>query len=152
MPGDDGQVDTTADPQGPLALLYRNMRTSEQGLSGREAQRRLAVYGSNELVQRTGRRWPRELAKQITHPLALLLMVAALLAMAAGTPVLTAAIAAVIMLNAGFAFVQATPGREGGRGAGGVLANARQGAAGPAPGRGGGPQPGARRCAGDRGR
>ena len=76
------------------------------GLSSREAERRLVAYGRNELVRRGGRRWPRELAKQFTHPLALLLWLAAALALAAGTPVLAAAIVAVIVLNALFAFAQ----------------------------------------------
>ncbi len=100
-------ADTAPDPREPLVLLFRDLRCSEVGLTGREAQRRLVAYGPNELAGRTGRRWPRELLNQITHPLALLLLlVAAALAWLAGIPVLTAAIVAVIVLNAGFAFVQ----------------------------------------------
>jgi calcium-translocating P-type ATPase len=76
------------------------------GLSSREAERRLVAYGRNELVRKGGRRWPRELAKQVTHPLALLLWTAAALAVVAGMPVLGAAIAAVVVLNAVFAFAQ----------------------------------------------
>jgi magnesium-transporting ATPase (P-type) len=94
------------DPRQPLALLLRNLRSSAQGLSGREAARRLLVYGPNELTRRGGRRWPRELARQFTHPLALLLAVAAVLALVSGTAVLAVAIVAVIVLNALFAFVQ----------------------------------------------
>jgi calcium-translocating P-type ATPase len=86
--------------------LYRDLRTSALGLSGREAQRRLLVYGPNELPQRSGRQWPGQLLKQFTHPLALVLVVAAVLAWLTGTPILAAAIVAVIALNAGFAFVQ----------------------------------------------
>ena len=77
-----------------------------RGLSQREAERRLLQYGRNELVRRGSRRWPRELARQFTHPLALLLAVAALLAVAGGIAVLAAAIVAVILLNALLAFVQ----------------------------------------------
>ena len=62
--------------------------------------------GPNELVRRGGRRWPGELARQFTHPLALLLMLAAVLAWVSGSPRLGTAIAAVIVLNAGFAFAQ----------------------------------------------
>ena len=76
------------------------------GLSSREAERRLVAYGRNELIRRAGRRWPRQLMKQVTHPLALLLWVASGLAFVAGTPVLGAAIVAVIVLNAVFAFAQ----------------------------------------------
>ena len=76
------------------------------GLSSREAERRLVAHGRNELVRRRARQWPRELLKQVTHPLALLLWLAAALALAAGTPVLAAAIVAVVILNAVFAFAQ----------------------------------------------
>ena len=95
-----------ADPLEPLEELFRDLRASVAGLSGREAARRLEVSGPNELVRRGGRRWPGELARQFTHPLALLLAAAAVLAWASGTPRLTVAIAAVILLNASFSFVQ----------------------------------------------
>ena len=84
----------------------RDLGSTSHGLSQREAERRLLQYGRNELVRRGSRRWPRELARQFTHPLALLLTAAALLAVAGGIPVLAAAIAAVILLNALLAFVQ----------------------------------------------
>jgi calcium-translocating P-type ATPase len=77
-----------------------------EGLSSREAERRLVAYGRNELTRKGGRTWPRDLAKQVTHPLALLLWMASALAIVAGTPVLAAAIVAVIVLNAVFAFAQ----------------------------------------------
>jgi len=95
-----------ADPLEPLEQLFRDLRASADGLSGREAARRLEVSGPNELVRRGGRRWPGELARQFTHPLALLLTAAAVLAWASGTPRLTVAIVAVILLNASFSFVQ----------------------------------------------
>ena len=94
------------DPLEPLAQLLRDLQTSAGGLSQREAGRRLEVYGPNELARRGGRRWPRELAAQFTHPLALLLALAGVLAWASGTPRLAVAIAAVIFLNAGFSFTQ----------------------------------------------
>jgi Cation transporter/ATPase, N-terminus len=134
--------DGAPDPRESVALLFRDLRCCEVGLSGREAQRRLVVYGPNELAGRTGRRWPRELLNQITHPLALLLVVAAGLAWVAGTPVLTAAIVAVIVLNAGFAFVQelqAERAVEAGR----LPAQSRPGAARRSPGRGPGAHVGA---------
>jgi calcium-translocating P-type ATPase len=76
------------------------------GLSAREAERRLLVYGPNELVRQAGAGWARELVRQLTHPLALLLWLAAALAVAAGTSALALAIVAVVLLNAGFAFLQ----------------------------------------------
>jgi calcium-translocating P-type ATPase len=94
------------DPLEPLAQLFRDLRSTPGGLSGREAARRLEATGPNELARRGGRRWPGELAGQFTHPLALLLAVAAVLAWASGTPRLAIAIAAVIFLNAAFSFAQ----------------------------------------------
>ncbi|MFI5080036.1 MAG: cation-translocating P-type ATPase [Streptosporangiales bacterium] len=95
-----------ADPLEPLEELFRDLRVSAAGLSSREAARRLEVSGPNEFVRRGGRRWPGELARQFTHPLALLLAAAAVLAWASGTPRLGVAIVAVILLNASFSFVQ----------------------------------------------
>ena len=93
-------------PLEPLAQLFRDLRSTPSGLSGREAARRLEAAGPNELTRRGGRRWPGELAGQFTHPLALLLAVAAGLAWASGTPKLAIAIGAVILLNAAFSFAQ----------------------------------------------
>jgi len=93
-------------PLEPLAQLFRDLRSTSGGLSSREAARRLEAAGPNELARRGGRHWPGELAGQFTHPLALLLAVAAALAWASGAPKLAIAIAAVIMLNAAFSFAQ----------------------------------------------
>ncbi|MCF3142542.1 cation-translocating P-type ATPase [Streptomyces platensis] len=94
------------DPTERADWLLRDLRSSRQGLSAREAARRLVHYGPNELRRRGGRRWPRELAKQITHPLALLLWAAAGLAWVAGIAAVAVAIVVVIIVNAAFAFVQ----------------------------------------------
>ena len=90
----------------PLRLLFRDLRTTPRGLSSREAARRLVSYGPNELRRRGGRIWHKELARQFTHPLALLLWGAAALALLTNTAVLAAAIVGVIVLNAGFSFWQ----------------------------------------------
>ena len=76
------------------------------GLAQREADRRLVRYGPNELVRRTTRTWPRALLRQLIHPLALLLWLAAFLAFVGGTGALGIAIVAVIVLNAAFALAQ----------------------------------------------
>lgn len=94
------------DPREPVDRLLRDLRTTPEGLSGREAQRRLTVYGHNELTRRKRRDWPRQLLRQFTHPLALLLWLAAALAAVSGTIALAIAILAVIVLNAALAFVQ----------------------------------------------
>ncbi|WP_306215260.1 cation-translocating P-type ATPase, partial [Actinoplanes sp. RD1] len=90
----------------PPAELFRDLRTSATGIGAREAARRLTVYGPNELARRTHTRWPAQLLTQFTQPLAVLLLVAAVLAWLGGTPSLAVAVAAVILLNAAFAFVQ----------------------------------------------
>ena len=94
------------DASEPLDRLFRDLRSRPEGLTAREAARRLVAYGPNELTRRGGVHWPRQLARQFTHPLALLLFLAAGLAFAAGTTVLALAILAVIVLNALFAFGQ----------------------------------------------
>ena len=94
------------DPREPLARLLRDLGARTSGLSPREAERRLIQVGPNELPRRGGRTWPRALARQFTHPLAVLLLVAAGLAVVAETVQLAWAIAAVVVLNAVFAFVQ----------------------------------------------
>jgi magnesium-transporting ATPase (P-type) len=94
------------DPREPLDRLLRDLRARPGGLSGREAARRLVVYGPNELVRHRRHDWPMQLLRQCTHPLALLLWLAAALAAVAGSTVLAMAIVAVVVLNAALAFVQ----------------------------------------------
>jgi calcium-translocating P-type ATPase len=94
------------DPTERADLLLRDLRASPSGLSSREAARRLVHFGPNVLTRRGGRRWPRELAAQFVHPLALLLWAAAGLAAVAGIVPVAIAIVVVILLNAAFAFAQ----------------------------------------------
>jgi calcium-translocating P-type ATPase len=94
------------DPEERVELLLRDLRSARSGLSSREAERRLVQFGPNLLRRRRGRRWPRELGRQFTHPLALLLWAAAGLAWGAGIVPVAAAIVVVIVINAIFAFVQ----------------------------------------------
>jgi magnesium-transporting ATPase (P-type) len=94
------------DPREPVIRLLRDLGSRPAGLSEREAGRRLERYGPNSLVARTTRTWPRALARQFTQPLAVLLMLAAVLSVVAGTPQLAWAIMAAVLLNALFAFIQ----------------------------------------------
>ncbi|MBB3101093.1 calcium-translocating P-type ATPase [Actinoplanes campanulatus] len=94
------------DERQPPTELFRHLRSTPGGLRSREAARRLTVYGPNELSRRHVRRWPRQLLAQFTQPLAVLLMVAAVLAWFGHAPALGLAVVAVILLNAAFAFVQ----------------------------------------------
>ena len=105
-PDEAAPLVTGGDPREPISRLLRDLRSRPEGLSSREAQRRLVAHGPNELRRRGGRRWPRELAKQFVHPLALLLWLAGALAFVGGTPALGWAIIAVIVVNALFAFAE----------------------------------------------
>ncbi|MFJ9789130.1 MULTISPECIES: cation-translocating P-type ATPase [Streptomyces] len=104
--GPDLAPDVTPDPLEPLPLLRRELHTGPLGLSSREAARRLAVYGPNEVRRAAQRSVLRELGRQLVHPLALLLWAAAALAFVAAIDVLGWAIVAVVLVNAGFALVQ----------------------------------------------
>ena len=99
-------TDSAVNPQESIDRLLRDLRTRREGLSDREAARRLVVFGPNELIRRHGRIWPRELLGQLIHPLALLLWLAGLLAAVSGTAPLAIAIVVVILINALFAFIQ----------------------------------------------
>jgi magnesium-transporting ATPase (P-type) len=94
------------DPTEAVEDLLRSLKTHTEGLSSREAQRRLAQYGPNQLQRLGGVKWPRELARQLTHPLALLLWVAALLSFIVGSITVGVAVVLIIVLNAAVAFVQ----------------------------------------------
>jgi magnesium-transporting ATPase (P-type) len=94
------------DPSERIDLLLRDLSSAPTGLSASEAQRRLLQWGPNELRRRGGRKWPRELAHQLSHPLALLLWLAAGLSFAVGSDTVAIAVLLVIVLNALFAFVQ----------------------------------------------
>ncbi len=94
------------EPTEQIELLMRNLRSSPRGLSTPEAKRRLLQYGPNELHRRGGMKWPAELARQLTHPLALLLWLAAALSFAVGSETVAIAVLLVIALNAVFALIQ----------------------------------------------
>ena len=90
----------------PTARLLRDLKTTEAGLQPREAERRLAVFGANELPEYHRHEFLKNLARQLTHPLALLLWLASGLAWAARTPALSFAIIGVIVINAIVAMLQ----------------------------------------------
>jgi calcium-translocating P-type ATPase len=103
---DSGTSAVALDPEEAADRLLRDLRSSPEGLSTREAARRLLQYGPNTLRRRRKRRWPGELARQFTHPLALLLWLAAGLLLIVGSNVVAAAVVLIIVLNAAFSFVQ----------------------------------------------
>lgn len=77
-----------------------------QGLSTAEAAERLSRVGHNVLPEPEHVPAWRRLLEQVLHFFALLLWVAAALALVGGMPALAAAIAAVVVVNGLFAFVQ----------------------------------------------
>ncbi|MEA2148487.1 MAG: hypothetical protein QOD69_317, partial [Solirubrobacteraceae bacterium] len=94
------------DAEEEISRLLADLRTQVDGLEPSEAARRLLQVGPNEIRRETGPRWWHSLLEQFTHPLALLLWVAAGLSLATGVLSLAVAIVAVIVLNAAFAFAQ----------------------------------------------
>ncbi|GGC89142.1 magnesium-transporting ATPase [Tersicoccus solisilvae] len=86
--------------------MLSELGSGRAGLSQREADRRLVVYGPNELVRRGGRTWPRQVLRQLTQPLALLLWIAAALSAVTGAGASAVTIVVIVLLNAGFAFIQ----------------------------------------------
>ena len=94
------------DPEEDVARLLAHLRTQAEGLDEREAARRLAQVGANEIRRGTSTPWWRSLLDQLIHPLALLLWVAAALSLITGVLSLAVAIVVVILLNAAFAFAQ----------------------------------------------
>lgn len=104
-PGQVG-VETVVDPREPVSALMRDLRAQPEGLTSREAARRLDLYGPNELPLRRGQPWWIALGRQFSHPLALLLWVAAALALGSGAAALGSTILVVIVLNAVLAFWQ----------------------------------------------
>jgi calcium-translocating P-type ATPase len=94
------------DPEEAADQLLRDLRSDRRGLSGSEAERRLLQFGKNVLQRRVGPQWPKALVRQLTHPLALLLWLAAGLLVIVGSHVVATAVVLIIMLNAAFSFVQ----------------------------------------------
>jgi len=94
------------DPQDRIDSLLAHLGTKTRGLTGREAQRRLDQFGPNEITRTQESSRLGELARQLAHPLALLLWMAAALSLASGNRTLALAIVAVILLNAALAYAQ----------------------------------------------
>ncbi len=94
------------DPEETLRLLFQHLGTQRHGLTSREAARRLEQHGKNEIRRKETHNHGKDLLRQFSHPLALLLWVAAGLALLEGIVALATAIVVVIVLNALFAFTQ----------------------------------------------
>jgi calcium-translocating P-type ATPase len=89
----------------PIGSFLRRLHTTRDGLSEREAARRL-LSGRNELPEPVRESLLRAVGTQLVHPLALVLWAAAGLSVLAGTVALSVAIVLVIVVNAVFSFTQ----------------------------------------------
>src|SRR5512135_374118 len=94
---DASGYDERLDVEEAVDVLLRDLRTSREGLSSAEAQRRALQYGRNELRRHEGKGWISKVVDQLTQPLALLLWVAAALEIA---------VVLVILINATMALFQ----------------------------------------------
>src|SRR3954454_2441348 len=105
---DDSAVAEVANDERSAAIdvVLRDLRSSADGLTNREAARRSMAARPHQLTRRKARSWPGDLVEQLTQPLAVVLAAAAVLAAVTGGGLLAAAIVTVIALNAVFAFVQ----------------------------------------------
>jgi magnesium-transporting ATPase (P-type) len=99
-------------PSAPIHSLrpndvYAALETGPEGLSAEEAGSRLSLYGPNRLhVVKPVSLEFEHLLSQISHPMALLLWAAGLIALIGGRPVLGIAIWIVVLVNAVFSFWQ----------------------------------------------
>ncbi len=99
-------------PSAPISSLrvsevYSALETNPQGLSQEEAASRASLYGPNRLhIEKKVSPEYRRLLIQATHPMALLLWVAGLIAIFGGRPILGLVIWLVVLVNAVFSFLQ----------------------------------------------
>ncbi len=87
--------------------VYTALETGPEGLSAAEADSRLALYGTNHLhvIKPVSLEYQRLLA-QLSHPMAILLLVAGLAAVIGGRWILGVVIWVVVLVNAAFSFWQ----------------------------------------------
>ena len=90
----------------PVPEVLGALGRTREGLTSSQALTQLGISGPNALSVRHRSTIWSSVVRQLTHPLALLLWVAAILAATTQGPTLACAILAVIVLNAGFAVVQ----------------------------------------------
>jgi len=94
------------DPEERVDRLLADLETSAGGLGAREAERRLAQHGRNEIRRVEGEPLWRRIVRQLVDPLALLLWAASAFAILEGSYAVAIVIVAVILLNAVFALLQ----------------------------------------------
>ena len=89
-----------------IAEVFSALATSAEGLPSAEIEARLALYGPNLLADLPKAPFWRKLAVHVTHPMALLLLGAGLVALVDGRYALTIVIWIIVGINAAFSFWQ----------------------------------------------
>jgi Mg2+-importing ATPase len=95
-----------AQSDAPLAAVFAQLRTTDQGLSGAEVRRRLAVVGPNDPVGRSRFVILRELLRFVANPLVAILLAACLVSAAVGEEVNAVIIAVLVLFSVVLNFVQ----------------------------------------------
>ena len=92
--------------QESLATLYQRLGSSEHGLTGEEARKRLAQYGPNETatVKRAG--VVKQILVSLASPLVLVLLAASFVSAALGDPTDAFIIIAIVLFSTGLDFYQ----------------------------------------------
>ena len=92
--------------QESLATLYQRLGSSEHGLTGEEARKRLAQYGPNETatVKRAG--VVKQILASLASPLVLVLLAASFVSAALGDPTDAFIIIAIVLFSTGLDFYQ----------------------------------------------
>ncbi|MEM2101948.1 MAG: HAD-IC family P-type ATPase [Candidatus Bathyarchaeia archaeon] len=86
--------------------VFRNLGTSERGLTNAEAEKRLGEHGANELVEEKRMTKLALLIHQLKNPLIAVLFAAALISLLAGKTIDTLVVVIVIVFNTSIGFFQ----------------------------------------------
>jgi Ca2+-transporting ATPase len=89
-----------------LEDIYRELDTSEQGLTSSEARARLSRFGPNEIAEAGGPAWWRLLLGQFTSPVIYILIGAVVVSALIGKAVDAGVVGAILILNAVLGFLQ----------------------------------------------
>lgn len=92
--------------QTSISQLLDVFETTENGLSSKEAQKRLETYGLNDIKKEEGMPWYRILFSQFVNIMVVILAIAMAISLAIGERLDAAAIGVIILLNAAIGFIQ----------------------------------------------
>ena len=95
-----------ATPDLKIEEVLSLLKTSEQGLSEKEAKSRLDKYGLNEIKNEKKMQWLKILVAQFTNIMVVILIIAALVSAAIGESLEAIAIGIIVILNAIIGFIQ----------------------------------------------